>query len=146
MHFVTGGAYNGKGEWVAKQYGIHRASNSWYSAYHSSPPPDVDNFTEMDGVIVWEGIEYWVKDVLTYSREEEIQQRVQQFLIDFAAWENNERTRKVIIIGTDITKGIVPVDEKDRLLRDVCGRVYQQIAKQASQMDIIWYGIAQKIK
>ena len=146
MHFVTGGAYNGKGKWVEKQYGIHRASHFWYSAYLSSAPPEVENFTDIDGVIVWEGIEYWVKDVLTYSREEEIQQRVQQFLVDFAAWENSKRTRKVILIGTDITKGIVPVDEKDRLLRDVCGRVYQKMAKQATQMDIIWYGIAQKIK
>lgn len=146
MHFITGGAYNGKGEWVEKQYGIHRTSTQWYSAYHHSSPPEGAVFADWDGVIVWEGIEYWVKDVLSYCQEEEIQQRIMEYLVDFTNWEYTKRTRKVIIIGTDITKGIVPIDEKERRLRDVCGRVYQQIAKHATQMDIIWYGMAQKIK
>ena len=54
--------------------------------------------------------------------------------------------RKLVVIGSDITKGIVPVEKENRLWRDVTGWAYQDLAAQADKIDIIWYGCNQTIK
>lgn len=54
--------------------------------------------------------------------------------------------RKLYLIGTDVGKGIVPIDEHLRTYRDVVGWCYQDVAKLAERVDIIWYGINTTIK
>jgi adenosylcobinamide kinase / adenosylcobinamide-phosphate guanylyltransferase len=61
-------------------------------------------------------------------------------------WEQEKPQKKLVVIGTDITKGIVPVDRENRLWRDVTGWAYQDLAAQADKIDIIWYGCNQTIK
>ncbi|MDQ0273234.1 bifunctional adenosylcobinamide kinase/adenosylcobinamide-phosphate guanylyltransferase [Cytobacillus purgationiresistens] len=145
MHFITGGAFNGKSKWVCKQYGITKSNGIWISAYRGSAIPNSLERTHENGVIVFEGIEYWVKDWLEYGEKDALQ-RWQNILQDWQLWEKSHPLRKVILIGTDITKGIVPISAEERTWRDVTGRVFQATAKTSSQMDLIWYGISQKIK
>ena len=61
-------------------------------------------------------------------------------------WEKAESNRKLVVIGNDITKGIVPMEKENRLWRDVTGWAYQELAAKADKVDIIWYGLNQTIK
>ena len=54
--------------------------------------------------------------------------------------------RDVILILTDIGRGIVPMDAGQRELRDVCGRLYQRLFSEADEITRIWYGIAKTLK
>jgi adenosylcobinamide kinase / adenosylcobinamide-phosphate guanylyltransferase len=127
---------------VKKTYGV---TETWLSAYQDTPLT-VD-FTHIDSdVLVLEGIENWLKELTkTYdlyrSREIWI-----QIIDQWLSWENAEPQRKLVVIGTDITKGIVPVEIENRLWRDVTGWAYQDLAAKADKVDVIWYGLNQTIK
>ena len=54
--------------------------------------------------------------------------------------------RMVILIGSDITKGIVPIEAENRVWRDVTGRVYQDTVSICNRVDLIWYGINKRLK
>lgn len=51
-----------------------------------------------------------------------------------------------MLIGSDISKGIVPMAAEDRWWRDTTGWVYQDLVSAAERVDVIWYGISQKLK
>ncbi|MYL46359.1 hypothetical protein GLV94_11960 [Virgibacillus halodenitrificans] len=143
MHFVTGGAYNGKRKWVKKHYPI---TSYWCSAYDSArleAPLEAENLL----VVVLEGVEQWVGRLLDEeTTPSAIREKMAQEIQAWLEWEKAIDKRKLIIIGTDITKGIVPIKKRDRLWRDAVGWVYQDIAERAEKMDVIWYGVAQQLK
>ncbi|MDM5327286.1 bifunctional adenosylcobinamide kinase/adenosylcobinamide-phosphate guanylyltransferase [Neobacillus sp. CF12] len=142
MHFITGGSFNGKRAWVKKTYGL---TGTWLSAYQDTPL--TVNLAHINSdLLVLEGIEIWLKELTkTYdsyrSREIWI-----QTLNQWLSWEEAEPQRKLVVIGTDITKGIVPVEKENRLWRDVTGWAYQDLAAKAEKVDVIWYGLNQTIK
>lgn len=141
MHFVTGGAFNGKRAWVKKRY----QEAHWISAYNHDPMPA--DFQKIDeNLIVLEGIEIWLRELTKQYDAKECRERWNQFLNYWLTWENLKGPRKVVIIGTDITKGIVPMEKENRLWRDVTGWAYQDLAEMAEKVDLIWYGINQTIK
>lgn len=146
MHFVTGGSFNGKAKWVREQYQLSDSSHLWVTAKEEKAI--TENFIDLtkDNIIVLEGIEWFLKDFS--SRLESIQVRLkwQTQLQDWLAWESKDRQRKLILIGTDISKGIVPLLPEDRKWRDVTGWAYQDTMKLAKQADLIWYGINKKLK
>jgi adenosylcobinamide kinase / adenosylcobinamide-phosphate guanylyltransferase len=61
-------------------------------------------------------------------------------------WERQCPGRTVVWIGTDITQGIVPIEQEDRLWRDVTGWCYQRLAEFCDHVDRIWCGLAERIK
>ncbi|WP_174734608.1 bifunctional adenosylcobinamide kinase/adenosylcobinamide-phosphate guanylyltransferase [Mesobacillus harenae] len=146
MHFVTGGSFNGKAKWVREQYQLSDSPHLWVTAKEEKAIPE--NFIDLtkDNIIVLEGIEWFLEDFS--SRLESIQVRLkwQTQLQDWLAWESKDRQRKLILIGTDISKGIVPLLPEDRKWRDVTGWAYQDTMKLAKQADLIWYGINKKLK
>lgn len=132
MHFVTGGAYNGKRQWVRDRY----PEAKWISAYKRSPI-----LTELDGsVVVLEGLEQWVRE--NSCTREEWKRQLDKWL----AWEGGDLSRHVVLIGTDISKGIVPMEKEYREWRDLTGWLYQDVVAVSKQVDLIWYGINQTIK
>ncbi|MDZ5474215.1 bifunctional adenosylcobinamide kinase/adenosylcobinamide-phosphate guanylyltransferase [Bacillus sp. 31A1R] len=132
MHFVTGGAFNGKRAWVKN---LLNNECHWISSYQGEEFP---NPTTFKGKVVLEGMEQWTKK---YSREH-WRENLKQWLV----WEKESADRQVIVIGTDIMKGIVPMEKEHRNWRDLTGWVYQDIVSLSSRVDIIWYGINQTIK
>lgn len=140
MHFITGGAFNGKRAWVKKKYG----TGNWLSAYNGAPIPQ-EVMIEGD-LLVFEGIEIWLKELAEKYDSNlclEIWNSCQE---NWILWERANQNRKLVVIGTDITKGIVPMESENRLWRDVTGWAYQQLAAKAEKVEIIWYGINQTIK
>ncbi len=142
MHFVTGGAFNGKRARVKETY----PDAVWLSAYRGDSfakinPADFRNFT-----IIFEGLEAWVKELIAEKDPDDIRALFRDFFSRWQAWEKADNRRKVVVIGTDIHKGIVPVEGELRAWRDITGWVYQDLVKKCEQVDLIWYGICQTIK
>lgn len=146
MHFVTGGAFNGKSKWVKEYYQSEDTPCLWLSAYESGLA--LENLTEFEegSLIVLEGIEIWLRDWTEQLDIQLVREKWQYLLLSWLEWERADRQRKVILIGNDITKGIVPIRAEDRKWRDVTGWAYQDVVKSAERVDLIWYGISQQIK
>ncbi|MFA8438065.1 bifunctional adenosylcobinamide kinase/adenosylcobinamide-phosphate guanylyltransferase [Pueribacillus sp. YX66] len=147
MHFVIGGAFNGKRKWV-KQHYKNKFTIDWRSAYRQ--PFRYERFEDISTFatcIVLEGIEYYIKAKMTYAEEaDSLRGMFNKQLIAWRNWENEDEERTLILIGNDFSKGIVPTEREDRLWRDVTGWCYQDIVAQASRVDKIWYGISKQIK
>lgn len=141
MHFVTGGAYNGKSKWVRSMYdgGI-----DWRSAYKGR---SWNEATFNENVIVLEGFEEWMVPLVAMREDfKDMRESVQSYLKSWIAWEREALERKIIVIGTDITKGIVPSEKESRALRDAVGWAYQDLTAVAERVDVVWYGLNQQIK
>lgn len=144
MQFVTGGAFNGKSKWVKAYNGINGENCHWFSAYRHQEIPSLEPLSR--NMVVIEGVEQWIKDSLTKYDPDMVRQQWQELLDEWQQWEKKRFNRKVIIIGSDITKGIVPIREEDRIWRDVTGRALQDTAEISESVHLVWYGIGQKLK
>lgn len=145
MHFVTGGAFNGKRAWVKEAYRDHADGVHWISAYNQDPLPRV--LGEINhNIVIFEGAEAWLKELVREFTAAHCRDIWKRCLDNWLTWENEKRNRKVVVIGTDITKGIVPIEAVDRAWRDVTGWAYQDTASKAKNVDVIWYGLNQTIK
>ncbi|WLD91666.1 bifunctional adenosylcobinamide kinase/adenosylcobinamide-phosphate guanylyltransferase [Alkalihalobacillus sp. AL-G] len=146
MHFVTGGAFNGKRKWVIRTYQLADQENvNWISAYSDQSLLN-DLYTVKESYIVLEGIEKWIKEMTVQHPTHECRDIWNETLNGWLGWEQAAKQRTLILIGTDITKGIVPLEEQNRIWRDVTGWCYQDTSLKSTRIDIIWYGINQKIK
>lgn len=64
----------------------------------------------------------------------------------FEQLEGLDAHNDVICICDDISRGVVPMDPTERKMRDVLGRLYQQLFERADVVTRIWYGIPERIK
>ena len=60
--------------------------------------------------------------------------------------ENEERLRDRIIVTTDISGGIVPMDATLRAWREACGRMNSFLAARADEVWRLFCGIPQRLK
>lgn len=146
MHFVTGGAYNGKSKWVKEYYELEGTPHLWMSSYQEAAIVENPTDVNKEAIIVIEAAEVLLKHWLNQLDKEKIRNKWRMVLQAWLEWEKVEESRKVIIIGTDMTKGIVPISSEDRIWRDVTGWAYQDTVKKAERVDLIWYGINQQLK
>ncbi|KMM36720.1 bifunctional adenosylcobinamide kinase/adenosylcobinamide-phosphate guanylyltransferase [Guptibacillus hwajinpoensis] len=144
MHFVTGGAYNGKAKWVKTFYGITE-NHCWKSGFNEKKIP-LDDRRLYGDVVVFEGVEHWIKELTSDADLLECREIWQSLLSIWHAWENEREERTVVIIGTDLSKGIVPMEKEDRDWRDLTGWAYQDLTAVADRVDVIWYGLNQQLK
>lgn len=126
MRVVIGGAHNGKRSYVKSYLEAQNLSDvQWFEGTLPSSG---------NRPVVVAGLENWLRDV-DLGEDEAI-------LAVMKSLEN----RLVIVILTDIGRGIVPIDAKERQLRDSCGRLYQQLVAKAEEVIQVWYGIPKIIK
>lgn len=141
MHVITGGAYHGKAKWVRQYYQVDQEV-LWISAYSGDSCPK--NLPENFPLIVLEGIEQWIYEMVkegSYTRTNG------RNLIDrWLKWEEKEKTRRLVVIGTDISKGIVPIEKEHRRWRDHVGWFFQDLVSRCERFDVIWYGLHQRLK
>src|SRR4051812_27196291 len=107
MHFISGGAFNGKRAWV-KNTCKACENKQWVSAYdnYSLPKelPEID-----DALVILEGVEIWLKDLTAQYDADMCREIWNNCLEKWLSWEQAVLNRQLILIGTDITKGIVPM-------------------------------------
>ncbi|MFJ7639652.1 bifunctional adenosylcobinamide kinase/adenosylcobinamide-phosphate guanylyltransferase [Peribacillus sp. NPDC046944] len=142
MHFVTGGAYNGKTKWVKQFYGLN-TEGLWLSGYQNDQP-DFRDFQK--DIVVLQGIDAWIGQDVNIMDVESIRKKWKEILDGWRIWEKEESGRTCVVIGSDLSKGIVPIEKKNRQWRDACGWIFQDVASISTRVDIIWYGINQRIK
>lgn len=127
MHFIFGGAYNGK------------------TAYAKTVAPEATIYTA------------YIPSVHDVHTETVIVRHLEQCITQC----DNERTEAariveqlttlaahctLIVIGTDISRGVVPMEKEARFQRDCAGRLYQLLMQQATTVTQVWYGIPQLLK
>lgn len=126
MRVVIGGAYNGKRAYVKKILEKERRTDVQW----------VEGKLPVAGqsLIVVANLEKWLANFEGHEEEA------------IALLMESLRNRESIVILTDISRGIVPMDANLRALRDRCGRLYQTIMKHADEVVQVWYGIPKTIK
>lgn len=103
--------------------------------------------TQLDAdTLVLEGIEIWLKELTKTYDSYRCREIWNDSINNWMIWEQAKPQRNLVVIGTDISKGIVPIDSENRLWRDVTGWAYQDLAARADKVDVIWYGLNQTIK
>ena len=126
MRVIIGGAHNGKRTYVKtllEEQGNYNVQ--WLDGELPSPGSEG---------IVLAGIEKWLEQC-GLGEEEAINRVI-----------HSVENRDVVLILTDIGRGIVPISAGQRELRDVCGRLYQRLLAEADEVTRIWYGVAKTIK
>ncbi len=99
-------------------------------------------FCENDSLVVDENkkciynIEHLVK---SYIKSEKEEKELNKYI------ENISMTNKVII-ATDMSQGIVPLDKQDRMARDWTGRLLTKLANQSDEVYRVFAGLGQKLK
>ncbi|GGA21519.1 bifunctional adenosylcobinamide kinase/adenosylcobinamide-phosphate guanylyltransferase [Psychrobacillus lasiicapitis] len=124
MHVIFGGAFNGKRAYVENR--IQGRSVQWMNAEEDIPV--LLSNTEV---------------VVVYGVENLEQTKLEDWLEHLDRWNTKV---EVIVIATEIGRGIVPMEATARRLRDDVGRFYQKLFTKAESVTRIWYGIAQTIK
>lgn len=147
MHFITGGAFNGKSAWVRQFYDKGDQLGDWRSAYQTEIDLECNDLASIEAnFFVIEGVEMLTKQLASRYSLEEARNKWQAIIQKWLAWEQADGDRTVVIIGTDITKGIVPLDPAERKWRDVTGWAFQDITKVADRVDLVWYGMIKRLK
>ena len=83
MHFVTGGAYNGKAKWVKKHYKLDVNNVQWISAYRDEPLP----LHFYHDTVVLQGIESWIKKDASKKEAAVIRSKWQEIIVEWRIWE-----------------------------------------------------------
>lgn len=136
MHFVIGGAYNGKRKWVESQ--LNQASFQEVS----EPSEKIESGV---GTILFTALENWI--FKQFGRDsDEVVLAWKQEVDRLTKWEDGKPDRRVVIIGTDQSKGIVPLEKEQRFTRDVLGWCHQYSALKAERVTRVWYGLAEELK
>jgi adenosylcobinamide kinase / adenosylcobinamide-phosphate guanylyltransferase len=126
MHIVIGGAFNGKRAYVKQR---------WHASWYDGALPETAN-----GTVVIAGIE----GILQAHLEEDEQHVAARFAQKLIALDAT--CDELIVILTDMGRGVVPLDRASRQLRDTCGRLYQALFTHATTITHIWYGIPEILK
>ena len=124
MHVIFGGAFNGKRAYVEQR--VQGRNVQWLDV-----EADAHVLLPNTEVIVVLGVEN-----LQSLRVTELLEKLEQW---------NEQA-EVIVIATEIGRGIVPMDASHTQVTDEVGRFYQQLFTKAESVTRIWYGISQTIK
>jgi adenosylcobinamide kinase / adenosylcobinamide-phosphate guanylyltransferase len=140
MQFVTGGAFNGKAKWVE---GYNGRPKKWLKLFKADRAPLPGKY---EGTVVMEGLEYLVLSTIrTGKTSDEIRKDFFSLFMEWKSWEDG-LSNEVIWIGSDISKGIVPIEAETRQWRDVTGWVYQDLAAQSDRVYEIWFGLPAVLK
>ena len=130
MQVFIGGAYNGKTDYVMREHEGQAIFIADGLLPEHVPPFEVVVIKNLDKWLVTQNLE---SDELI----------IEKILTRIRVLEEN---CQLSIIVTDMGRGVVPIDRQARLLRDTCGRLYQQLFKEANRVVRIWYGIGEELK
>lgn len=133
MHVFIGGAYNGKEQFVKDWLDEKNIVNvKWFSG-------KLPTTLQEGQIVVIQKLEQILQHQ-DFTDEVTLANSIFTQITSFAEHHH------VIIILTDMGRGIVPIDKEQRQLRDVCGRLYQLLFKESNQVTRIWYGLSERLK
>jgi adenosylcobinamide kinase / adenosylcobinamide-phosphate guanylyltransferase len=144
MHFIVGGAFQGKRKWAKQYYQLNDYhSYLWCNGYKTEF--FLPNHKVTQSLVVFEGLETLIRQKLNTNLMSCRNEWAEAFQL-WQLWENEKPERRVIWIGCDISQGIVPMNEEERNWRDVTGWCYQELVKMCNRVDRVWCGLAERMK
>ncbi len=60
--------------------------------------------------------------------------------------DNISSLRDCVIIGDEISSGVIPIEKFERDWRDETGKIYQFLSSEADIVDRVWAGLAIRLK
>lgn len=141
MIVVIGGAYQGKLEFARRLW-----KEAWKQDgggdYEDLPPcadGRRDRLERAWEAPVIDGFHHYIRRIIETEElpEEQVTKLIREIL---------QRNPRVIVVMDEIGYGIVPVDPKDRMYREVAGMAGQLLAREAEQVYRVVCGIGTKIK
>ena len=126
MIFITGGSWQGKLDFAKKRFSLTDA--------------DIFTCTDETGSIDFSKKCIAYIDRFALNRVRAGREPADVFRADPAVWRN------AVIIATDISGGVVPVDPTLRAWREACGRMNSYLAGEAREVWRLFCGIPQRIK
>lgn len=124
MEIVFGGAYQGKLEYAKEKLGLTEYETC------SRERPELD-FSKR-------GI---------YKLEEFTLACVKQHVDGMEYLKSNqEKLQEKVVICTDISQGIVPMDPQQRAWREMTGRVLVYLCREADRVTRVFCGLGQEVK
>lgn len=142
MQLVIGGAFSGKRKVVKGKIGVC----SWLSAYQGDRIEEWESHWLHGTTLVIEGWEKWIATELTTSENNDDIRRVYKALFQTLLKEEQRRKNIIVLIMLEMGKGIVPLEKKDRRLRDIAGWIAQDAAQLSDQVDYVWNGLSRSLK
>ncbi|MEC9483898.1 MAG: bifunctional adenosylcobinamide kinase/adenosylcobinamide-phosphate guanylyltransferase [Halomonas sp.] len=141
MHCVIGGAYAGKRSAVRARYD----ALVWHSAYNGAVLEDWRDNVVPGTTLVLEGWEQWLATALAGSGDDDrLRQRFTETL-DALVLAERERGLRVVLILLEVGRGIVPIDARDRRLRDLAGWLAQDATARAGRVWYVWNGLVKQL-
>lgn len=130
MDFIIGGCYQGKQEYVKKQYGF--TESDFISA------ADLKN-NDMHGKCCLTGFHLLIKNLI--ENEGNVEGNIQENIT--ALLQKNDIR---VIISDEVGYGIVPIDASERAYREAVGRASCILARKADKVVRVVSGIGVVIK
>ncbi len=165
MHLIFGGAYQGKLEYAKERYGL--ADQDIFVCGTGKKRSAAEPGPEEGGGPAGTGAEFEESPAGTSRKFKEcpgetgidfnkkVVYRLEEFVLgcvrrgeeaaDYLA-ENRAKWQDTVFICTDISSGVVPVDQELRAWREMAGRALIYLGKEAEEVTRIFCGLPQKIK
>lgn len=141
MIVVIGGAYQGKLEFARRLWNEEWKKDGGEN--HEDMPPCADGrrdcLERACEAPVIDGFHHYIRRII--ETEESPQERVTKLIREIL-----QKNPNVIIVMDEIGYGIVPVDQRERIYREVTGMAGQLLAREAKQVYRVICGIGTKIK
>ncbi|WP_299088567.1 bifunctional adenosylcobinamide kinase/adenosylcobinamide-phosphate guanylyltransferase [uncultured Metabacillus sp.] len=139
---MVGGAYSGKRKLIRDHYD----EITWHSAYQYDLLLDWKIKFRSSSMLVLEGWEVWIKNELKlYSTLDDAKDHFYELIDEICELEKRYE-KSVIFIILEMGRGIVPLNEEDRNIRDIAGWVLQYAASKADSVQYCWHGLVKTIK
>ena len=142
MQLVIGGAFAGKRKIVREKY----ERCSWTSAYMGDSLFDWKMKWENDTTLVVEGWEKWISNELTNGKSMNDIRRDCSHLLQGFDLEEKKRNMPIVLVMLEVGRGIVPIQKKDRMLRDLMGWIAQDAVKMSDEVVYVWNGLSKRLK
>ncbi|ARK30255.1 bifunctional adenosylcobinamide kinase/adenosylcobinamide-phosphate guanylyltransferase [Halalkalibacter krulwichiae] len=113
---------------------------TWVNSYDELLASPVNT---MNGTVIIYGIEAVIQ---SFMNDDDPRKSFYKWLDQWLNWEKETAQSKLVLIGVDVGKGVVPIEKEKRNYRDLVGWCYQDVVKEATRVDIIWYGLNQQLK
>lgn len=142
MQLFIGGAYAGKRAEVR-----HRFDNLvWHSAYDEMALEDWRASMLPGATLVVEGWECWLAAALAESDDDDLIRRHFAEALGSLARAERDHGLQVVLIMLEMGRGIVPLDARERRLRDLAGWLAQDAASIVERVWYVWNGLARRLR
>ncbi|MFA9558469.1 bifunctional adenosylcobinamide kinase/adenosylcobinamide-phosphate guanylyltransferase [Evansella sp. AB-rgal1] len=141
MQLIVGGAFAGKRKVVRS---THKKC-SWVSSYNGDSLDGWKTRWDSNTTLVLEGWENWIGEELQNELDDLI---IRDRFLDVLRKlkEEEKRNETIVLIMLELGRGIVPMDQNDRRLRDLAGWLVQDAAKISTDVHYVWHGLSRKMK